>query len=40
MNKYRNVKTSGYDSKREHRRALELRLLMQSGEITELREQT
>lgn len=39
MSKYRNVKTSGYDSRREAKRALELRLLMQSGEITELREQ-
>lgn len=39
MSKYRNVKVGKYDSRREHRRALELRLLMQSGEITELREQ-
>lgn len=37
--KYRNIKADGYDSKREARRAAELRLLQRAGEISDLREQ-
>lgn len=37
--KYHNVKTRGYDSAREARRAGELRLLERAGEIRDLREQ-
>lgn len=37
--KYRNVKTDGYDSKREAKRAAELKLFERAGEITQLREQ-
>src|SRR5688572_20318869 len=37
--KYRNVKTDGYDSKREAKRAAELKLLQQAGQIDGLREQ-
>lgn len=39
VSKYHNEKTDGYASKREARRAAELRLLEQTGEISELREQ-
>jgi len=38
-NKYRNVKTDGYASKREAKRAAELRLLERAGAIRNLREQ-
>ena len=37
--KYRNQKVGGYDSKREYRRAQELRLLARVGEISDLQEQ-
>jgi hypothetical protein len=37
--KYGNVKTNGYASKREAKRAQELKLLQQVGEISDLREQ-
>ena len=37
--KYRNVKTGGYDSKKEAKRGTELKLLEKSGLITDLREQ-
>ena len=39
MNKYNNKKHNGYDSKRESRRADELKLLEKAGEITSLQEQ-
>lgn len=39
MSKYGNTRTNGYDSKREAKRAAELKLLEKAGEITELREQ-
>jgi hypothetical protein len=39
LNKYHNVKTDGYSSKREAKRAEELKLLVLSGNITQLREQ-
>lgn len=39
LNKYRAVKTGGYDSRKEARRAQELRLMEASGEITNLVEQ-
>jgi hypothetical protein len=39
MNKYGNKRTAGYASKREHKRAQELKLLQQAGEISDLREQ-
>ena len=39
MSKYRNIKTDGYASKREARRAQELKLLERIGDISELREQ-
>jgi len=39
MAKYRNVKTNGYDSKKESVRANELKLLERAGHITELCEQ-
>jgi hypothetical protein len=39
MSKYRNVKTNGYASKREAKRAEELKLLEKSGAIRDLREQ-
>lgn len=38
MSKYGNTKVNGYDSKREAKRAQELKLLEKAGEITELRE--
>ena len=37
--KYRNVKTGGYDSKKEAKRGAELKLLEKSGLITDLKEQ-
>ena len=37
--KYRNVKTAGYDSKKEAKRGAELKLLLRAGEISDLREQ-
>lgn len=39
MAKYRNVKTNGYDSKKESVRANELKLLEHAGHITHLEEQ-
>ena len=39
MNKYNNKKHNGYDSKREAKRAAELKLLEKAGEITSLQEQ-
>lgn len=39
MAKYNNVKTEGYDSIKEYRRAKELKLLAKKGIITELQEQ-
>jgi hypothetical protein len=37
--KYRNIKSGGYDSKKEHRRAFELKALEKAGLITDLNEQ-
>lgn len=37
--KHRNVKTGGYDSKKESKRARDLKVLQRAGEISELREQ-
>lgn len=37
--KYRNQKSGGFDSKKEHRRAQELQLLEKAGMITDLRYQ-
>lgn len=37
--KHRNIKTGGYDSKRESKRATELKILRMAGEIQCLREQ-
>jgi len=39
MAKYRNVKTNGYDSKKENARANELKLLERAGHISKLCEQ-
>ena len=39
MAKYNNVKIDGYDSKKEYRRAKELKLLEKKGIITGLQEQ-
>lgn len=39
MSKYGNVRTRGYDSRKEARRAEELRLLARAGKIRDLREQ-
>ena len=39
MAKYNNVKIEGYDSKKEYRRAKELKLLEKKGIITGLQEQ-
>lgn len=39
MSKYRAVRSNGYASKREERRALELKLLQDCGEISALEEQ-
>lgn len=38
-NKYHAQKSGGYDSRKEHRRANELRLLQRAGIISNLREQ-
>lgn len=38
-NKYQAKKSGGYDSRKEHRRANELRLMQRAGLITNLREQ-
>lgn len=38
-NKYKNIKVNGYDSKKEARRATELKLIERSGSIRELKEQ-
>lgn len=38
-NKYGSKKTCGYDSRKEHRRAVQLRLMQRAGEISNLREQ-
>lgn len=37
--KYRNVKTDGYDSKAEAKRAFELKLMLRSGLISDFKEQ-
>lgn len=39
INKYRNKKTLGYDSKKEANRAYELKLLERGGIISDLKEQ-
>ena len=39
MNKYNNVKTNGYDSKKEAKRASDLKMLQQAGFVSELKEQ-
>ena len=39
MSKYRSIKTNGYASKREAKRAGELKMLERAGHITGLREQ-
>lgn len=39
MSKYSNIRTNGYASKKEAKRAQELHLLQKCGEISELREQ-
>jgi hypothetical protein len=39
VNKYGNVKVNGYASRREAKRAQELKLLQQAGEISDLKEQ-
>jgi hypothetical protein len=39
VSKYKNVKTDGYASRAEARRAAELKLLERAGKITELQEQ-
>ena len=38
-NKYHAQKSGGYDSRKEHRRANELRLMQRAGLISNLREQ-
>jgi hypothetical protein len=38
-NKYHAEKSGGYDSRKEHRRANELRLMQRAGLISDLREQ-
>lgn len=38
-NKYGAVKSGGYDSRREHDRAMQLRLWLRAGLISDLREQ-
>ena len=38
-NKYNAVKSGGYDSRRENRRACELKMMQRAGQISELREQ-
>lgn len=37
--KYRNIKTNGYDSKKEAKRGFELKLLERDGYISDLQEQ-
>jgi len=37
--KYRNKKSGGFDSKKEHKRAIELKLMARGGIITALQEQ-
>lgn len=37
--KYKSVKVAGYDSKKEHKRALELKILQTKGVIKDLKEQ-
>ena len=37
--KYKNIKSGGYDSKREKKRAMELKILRMAGDIQCLREQ-
>lgn len=39
MNKYHNIKTAGYASKKEAKRAAELKLLERAGKISNLAEQ-
>ena len=39
MSKYQNIKSGGYASKAEERRAMELKLLERAGKIEDLREQ-
>ena len=39
QSKYRNHKTDGYDSKKEAKRATELKILLDSGLISDLKEQ-
>ena len=39
MSKFGNVKTDGYHSKKEAKRAQELRAMLAAGEISDLREQ-
>lgn len=39
MSKYRNIKTDGYDSKREAKRASQLELLVRAGIIKDLQKQ-
>lgn len=39
MTKYHNIKSAGYDSRKEARRAADLRLLERAGKISGLREQ-
>jgi hypothetical protein len=39
VSKYNNAKYNGYDSKKEAKRAAELKLLEKAGEITSLQEQ-
>lgn len=39
MHKFRNKPTGGHASKREHKRALQLRLMQSAGQIRNLREQ-
>lgn len=39
INKYHNIKSAGYDSKKERRRSNELKLLQRAGLISDLKEQ-
>jgi hypothetical protein len=39
VNKYHNNKSSGYDSEKEHKRAVELSLMQRAGIISNLQEQ-
>ena len=38
-NKYHAIKSAGYDSRKEHKRAIELKLLEKAGIISDLQEQ-